>query len=212
MRLTWRKAVGALIVGQVLWRGAALLWPRPFPLQFGYLLEMGPRRFLAGPRHLLPRLGIERGWSVLEVGPGTGLFTVEVAKALGSEGKLYALDLNPSMLARVLMRAEAEGLQNIVPLHADAGSSIPLADNSVHVAFMVAVLGEVRDRAAALRELYRVLRPGGLLSVTEMITDPHWLPGWYISRLARRCGFEPYWSEGGPWFRTHTFRKPALAT
>jgi ubiquinone/menaquinone biosynthesis C-methylase UbiE len=160
---------------------------------------------------LLPRLGLEEGYTVLEIGPGTGLFTVEAARAVGSEGKVYALDVNPAMLARVLMRAESMGLKNVAPLHGDA-RSIPLAPGSVHIAFMVGVLGEIPDRGLALREIYRVLKPGGLLSVTEMISDPHWLPGWYVSRLAIRCGFEPYWSEGEPWFRTHTFRKPVLGS
>lgn len=208
MRITVRKVVAAIIIWQILWRAVALLFPRPFPTRLSFVLNSRVRRALAGPTQLLPRLGLEKGYTVLEIGPGTGVFTVEAARAVGPEGTVYALDINPSMLARVLMRAEDMGLQNIVPLHADA-RSIPLPAASVDVAFMVGVLGEVPDRYAALRELYRVIKPGGLLSITEMLTDPHYLPGPYISRLAKRCGFDAYWSEGMPWFRTHIFRRPA---
>lgn len=206
MRVLWRRALLAIVVGQVLWRAVALAFPKPFPRELSFLLESPFRLALGGPHQLLKRLALQGGETVLELGAGTGVFTVEVARAVGVQGTVYALDISPAMLGRLLMRAERAQVANILPLLADA-RSIPLPDGSVDIALMVTVLGEVSDRRGALKEIHRVLKSGGLLSITEMMADPHYLPGFYVTALARQCGFETYSIEGMPWFRTYTFRK-----
>jgi ubiquinone/menaquinone biosynthesis C-methylase UbiE len=64
-------------------------------------------------------------------------------------------------------------------------------------AWLVTVLGEIPDRTAALANLFRVLKPGGTLSITEIFVDPHYQHRSLVIRLARMAGFEPteYWGS-----------------
>jgi len=68
-------------------------------------------------------------------------------------------------------------------------SSIPEDRNRFDRAVLVTVLGEIPDREAALREIFDALKPGGMLSVTEVIFDPHFQPRPTVARLARSVGF-----------------------
>jgi ubiquinone/menaquinone biosynthesis C-methylase UbiE len=65
-------------------------------------------------------------------------------------------------------------------------------------AFLVTVLGEIPDRQAALGEIHRALKPGGVLSVTEVLPDPHYQLAGTVRRLAEAVGFSPgpTWSQG----------------
>ena len=85
--------------------------------------------------------------------------------------------------------------------------ALPFSDQSFDHAFLVAVLGEVTDRDKALDELYRVLRPGGILSITEMLPDPDYsLKGTTIAP-GRRARFEPYEEYGNFFIYTVNFKR-----
>jgi ubiquinone/menaquinone biosynthesis C-methylase UbiE len=111
---------------------------------------------------------------MLEVGPGTGAYTFETAGALGSAGRLDVLDVQEKMLAHTMRAAGRLGLDNIVPEQGDAGT-LPYDDDSFDAAYLITVLGEIGDQDAALRELRRVLKPGGRLVVGEIALDPDWI-------------------------------------
>lgn len=128
-----------------------------------------------------PSLTVERlfqllqplpGERLLEIGPGTGLFSLPVARALQPYGHLTVFDIQQLMLEHTLARAAAEQLTNIDAARGDA-CRLPFADASFGGAFLVTVLGETRDRRACLNELARVLRPGGRLVVGEFMIDWH---------------------------------------
>jgi ubiquinone/menaquinone biosynthesis C-methylase UbiE len=85
---------------------------------------------------------------------------------------------------------------------------LPTADASFDVVFLVTVLGEIPDRAAALAECHRVLKPGGVLSISEMFGDPHYQRKAIVRRLATAAGFRPASIEGGFWLYTANFVKP----
>jgi ubiquinone/menaquinone biosynthesis C-methylase UbiE len=111
-----------------------------------------------------------------------------VAKSL-PQGKLILVDVQQEMLDMARQRLEQQGCANVEYLRADA-VSLPLEDASVDVAFSVAVLGEVANYDAALRELRRVLRPRGTLSLTErMLGDPHSLKPADVLERAQAAGF-----------------------
>lgn len=112
------------------------------------------------------------GRRVLEVGPGTGYYALPVAEWIGPGGRLDVFDLQPEMLEHTMRRADAAGLANVRPTEGDA-RSLPYEDEAFDAAYLVTVLGEIPDQDAALRELRRVVRPGGKVVVGELWGDPH---------------------------------------
>jgi ubiquinone/menaquinone biosynthesis C-methylase UbiE len=92
------------------------------------------------------------------------------------------------MLAKLAARAEAERLANVELVEAGLGEG-KLPTEAFDVALLVTVLGEIPDKLAALREIHRSLRPGGVLSVTEVLPDPHYQRLARARALARSAGF-----------------------
>jgi len=78
---------------------------------------------------------------------------------------------------------------------------------SFDLVFLCTVLGEIPDRAAALAQCHRGLKPGGVLSITEVAGDPHYQFQSVARRLAETAGFEFQSINGGWWFYTATFVK-----
>jgi ubiquinone/menaquinone biosynthesis C-methylase UbiE len=74
--------------------------------------------------------------------------------------------------------------------------------------FLVTTLGEIPDRAAALAQCFRVLKQGGILSVTEMLPDPHYQSRRKVQKLAEGAGFRLASLQGGAWLFTAHFVKP----
>jgi ubiquinone/menaquinone biosynthesis C-methylase UbiE len=112
------------------------------------------------------------GERILEIGPGTGYYTLDLAGWVGPEGAVEIFDLQQEMLDHTIRRAREKGLWNVNPTQGDA-QELPYDDDSFDAAVLVTVLGEIPDQDAALRELARVLRPGGRLIVGELFGDPH---------------------------------------
>ncbi len=112
------------------------------------------------------------GERVLEIGPGTGYYTLDLARWVGHEGAIEVFDLQQEMLDHTIRRAREKGLWNVNPTQGDA-QDLPYDDDSFDAAVLVTVLGEIPDQDAALREIARVLRPGGRLIVGELFGDPH---------------------------------------
>ena len=171
--MKWVK--GTLAAAALAVVGAALWW-RKNPSACPY----NQRFWVQAPHPLITRerladvISIKPGERVLEVGPGTGYYTLDVAEWLGEEGALDILDVQQEMLDHTMERARERGLGNVTPRLGDA-TGMPYEDDSFDAAYLVTVLGEVPDQDAALRELARVLRPGGRLVVGELMGDPHYV-------------------------------------
>jgi ubiquinone/menaquinone biosynthesis C-methylase UbiE len=163
------------------------LWYRrhttPFPYSQRWMLD----RELPGltRARLLEILRPQPGERLLEIGPGTGLFSLPVAERLAPGGTLELLDVQQVMLDHTLQRAREAGRDNVAACCADA-TRLPYADGTFDGAFMMTVLGEIADQDAALAELRRVLRPGGRLVVGEFLLDWHAVPFEVLRRRARR--------------------------
>jgi arsenite methyltransferase len=184
---------------------AALDRPRACPAAFSWVLER-PRRINQEVPQVLGRIELYPGERVLEVGCGPGVYTVQAAPRLKPDGQLIALDLQQEMVERASERVRAAGIDNVEFYVADA-HHLPLEDASVDRAFLVGVLPEVPDPQAALAELHRVLRPRGILSISEGFFDPDYRFAFETIRQVQQAGFE--WVErfGNFWQYTINFRK-----
>jgi ubiquinone/menaquinone biosynthesis C-methylase UbiE len=161
----------------------------PIPVdQAGMLLAPLRFRFIP-PRPIVERFGLAAGQTVLEVGPGPGYFTPEVATVVGAGGRIVCVDLQPGMLALLRGRLREQRTLNAHLVAGDA-TRLPLVSRSVDAAFLVTVLGEIPDRPAALNELRRVLKPGARLSFVEMLGDPDYVAVDTLKDLCGAFGFE----------------------
>lgn len=196
--------VGAslLVASQVALRAGVWMQPRPMPHQQAALLEHKLRLRYRNPSALLGQLGVFTGLTVADLGCGTGLFTVEAAARVGDSGQVHAVDIQPQMLAQARQRIDAAGLSQRVRFHHSGIHTLPLADNSVDVALMVAVLGQVPVRLLALDEVRRVLKPGGRLAISEELPDPAYTPAPLARRWAEQAGFRFGGLTGNPFCYT----------
>ena len=158
----------------------------PYPYAQRRLLDL-PLPFLTN-RRLDALLGIRPGERVLEIGPGTGLQALHVAGLLGSEGRLDVIDIQGEMLEHVMRRARAAGITSVAAAQADA-RQLPFPGATFDAAYLVTVLGEIPDPAAAVRELRRVLKPTGRLVVGEFL-DRHYVPVVDLLRYGNAAGLE----------------------
>jgi ubiquinone/menaquinone biosynthesis C-methylase UbiE len=127
------------------------------------------------------------GERLLEVGPGTGYYAVPVAEWIGPSGSLELLDVQQDFLDHTARRAAERGLENLRPTLGDA-QRMPYPDAAFDAAYLVTVLGEVPDQDAALRELRRVVRPGGRVVFGELFGDPHMVTAGTLRKRAEAAG------------------------
>lgn len=168
--------------------GAALWWrkhPSACPYSQRFWVQ-APHPFITRTR-LREILEPRAGERLLEVGPGTGFYTLPVAGWLTPGGTLDVVDVQQEMLDHTLRRAREEGIENITPALADA-RELPFPDDTFDGAYLVTVLGEVPDQDAALRELRRVVRPGGRIVVGELFGDPHMVTHAALAQRAEAAG------------------------
>lgn len=191
------------------WRGAVRLRFLPCPFWLAWLLENPYLDAVAGSSVVLERLNLAPGMKVLDVGCGAGRLTIPAAEKLAPEGEVVALDAQPAMLKEIEKRLIAKKLTNVRMLLSRIDQS-DLEHNTFDRALLVTVLGEIPDRKAALQRIFAALKPGGLLSVTEVIPDPHYQFYGTVRRLAEAVGFQidQYY---GYWFAfTVNLVKPEL--
>lgn len=180
---------GSIIGSQVSLRMGQQRNPHPMPHQFASVLEHGLRLRYRDPVDTLGPFGFTPGMTVLDLGCGTGLFTVEMARMVGPSGTVHAVDLQQPMLDAAAARLAGTELSGRVHLHAAGAYSLPLADDSCDLAVVIAALGEIPDRYAALLELRRVLKPGGRLAISEELPDPGYLTSRTVRVAAEEAGF-----------------------
>jgi arsenite methyltransferase len=186
---------------------AALNKPRACPAACAWVLERR-RRIRKEVPQVLDRIGLRPGERVLEVGCGPGVYTVQAAPRLQPDGKLIAVDLQREMLDRASVRIRDANLHN-VEFHVGDAHHLPLENASVDRAFLVGVLPEIPEPQGALAELGRVLRPEGILSVSEGFFDPDYRFAFETIRQVQQAGFELVGQFGNWWHYTVNFRKAA---
>jgi SAM-dependent methyltransferase len=124
-----------------------------------YLREID-KRFEPVVEQLIARAALAPGQYVLDLGTGTGSVAIRVASLVGPSGQVSGVDLSPEMLALAQQRGAALGLTNC-SFQDGRGEAIPATNRSFDVLLASLSLMYVVDRAAAAREIARVLRLGG---------------------------------------------------
>ena len=125
-------------------------------------MMLGIRNVFLRPRKVLRDACLSSGDRVLDFGSGPGDYALAAAELVGPGGKVYALDIHPMAATRIAQRARALGLENVAPITSSCQTD--LEDESIDVVLLYYTLHLVEEKEAVLRELHRVLKPGGRLS------------------------------------------------
>ena len=165
------------------------------PASLSWLVENPYMNAVSGPNKIFQRLHLEEGMKLLDVGSGPGRLTLPAAKLVGRSGEVVALDLQSKMLDKLNVRAEKMQLDNIRLVHAAAGSG-KIDNDYFDRALLVTVLGEIPNKHEALIEIYDSLTEGGILSITEIIPDPHYTTIKKVRALCLDAGFQEIDSFG----------------
>ena len=123
------------------------------------------RRNLIPPEAVLESMNIAAGDIVLDIGAGTGYFAIPAARFVGENGRVIASDISVASLAELKMQLPPSN-SVVQVLECDIGG-VDLPDASVDKILMAFVLHEIADKPSYLREVKRLLKPGGELTIVE---------------------------------------------
>ena len=196
----------ALVLISLLWRWASRRRALPCPTWLAGFLEGSGVHQLLGTQTTLDRIGLQPGLRVLEIGPGPGRLLIPAAQRVLPGGEVVGLDIQPGMLERLKTRAAQACVSNLTAILGDA-TQPQFPPDSFDVIYFCTVLGEIPDRAAALRQCYAALKPGGTLSITELFPDPHYQSRATVKGLAETARFRLQVLHGSWYFFTANFVK-----
>jgi len=201
--------LGIFVFYQLIVRLARRYWKFPAPSFIGKFLDSKQRKVMQPSEKIISRSGIDRGMTVLEIGCGSGAFTTDVARAIGNKGILSALDIEIKMLKQVaskLNRIENKDIKNVKLVQASA-YALPFSKESFDIVYMVAVFQEIPNKGKALKEINRVLKNNGILSISEFIVDPDYPLKSTTIKMVQRTGFNLNIVSGNFFNYTITFGK-----
>lgn len=202
--------LGSLLVA-ITWLSVARLIRRrnPFPVPH-FLVNIidNPLRRLMQPLDRSPeRLGLKPGMRVLEIGPGRGTYTLAAAKAIEPGGTIMAVDIEERIVAKLQKRVSIAGATNIEVRVGDA-QALDFPKGVYDGIYAITVFGEIPDRALALSEFLRVLKPGGTLALSEFFPDPDYQPPDTVRSECEVLGFRFSEKTGNIFHYTMLFEKP----
>jgi ubiquinone/menaquinone biosynthesis C-methylase UbiE len=123
------------------------------------------RDFLLPPKNILREAGIENGFYVLDYGCGPGSYLVPLVDMVQEKGKIYALDICPFAIKRIEKIISKRHLKNAQSIHSDCETGLP--DKSIDTVLLYDTFHALDNPDDVLRELHRVLKPGGILSFRD---------------------------------------------
>lgn len=122
------------------------------------------------PDEVVAAMKLTAGDRIADIGAGTGYFTRRFARAVGEDGVVFAVDIEPKMLRYIAERAREERVRNIVPVLALADSPM-LAPKSVDVIFICNTIHHIENRASYYELLKESLGSGGRLVIVDFRKD-----------------------------------------
>ncbi|TDZ86616.1 Demethylmenaquinone methyltransferase [Mycobacteroides salmoniphilum] len=170
----------------------------PFPHQAAFMLDNPIHRKFVNPAGVAEQLALRGDERVLEIGPGPGIFSVQIAPRLPA-GHLDLFDVQPEMLDKVKRKLDRAGYRNAGFHSGDASNGLPFPDNSFDIAFLASVIGEVPDKTACIQSLHKALKPGGRLVFQEIFLDPDRLGISELRALTEPEGFAFSSATGSRW-------------
>lgn len=170
----------------------------PFPHQISFLLDNPVRRLLTNQKDVIDQLKLTGSEQVLELGPGPGFYSTEIASRL-TNGQLHLFDLQPQMLEKAERKLNKAGYHNVSYHSGEASSGLPFPAQTFDVAFLAAVIGEVPDKTACVSAVAEALKPGGVLAFYEGFGDPDRLSTTELRTLVEPEGFTFQDAKGTRW-------------
>lgn len=143
---------------------------RRFNPSLAHRLDDPARLLWLPPDEVIAMLRLQPGDLVADLGAGTGYFTLPLAHALGSKGKVWAVDAQTEMLSLLKEKLDIAGVSNVEPVCAE-GDRTEIPDAACTLVFLANVWHEFEDRNAVLREAQRILSPGGRVAIIDWRTD-----------------------------------------
>nr|KXH71068.1 MAG: hypothetical protein AM325_15290 [Candidatus Thorarchaeota archaeon SMTZ1-45] len=189
-------------------RSIRYFWKFPMPARMGNAIAAGPYRSkVQPPSMIIEALDIRPGMDIIELGCGSGYYTVAVAKAIQPAGVVFAVDIQQGMLDKLKARMEDEGVDNIIPVLADAEGEIPLDDGIADAVFSVTVLPEIPNPPKALLQVKRLLKDDGIYVNAEFLLDPDFPLRRTVVGWAKEAGFQLKSQMGNPLRHVLVFTK-----
>ncbi|MTW23072.1 class I SAM-dependent methyltransferase [Allochromatium palmeri] len=168
-----------------------------YPHELAFILDSPLRNLILPASRLVDRLHLSSASRVLEIGPGPGYFSAEVVRRIPA-GQLVLFDIQREMLNKSRAKLERKGYQNF-GLAQGSADRLPFKPESFDVVFLVTVLGEVQNPSSCVANISQVLRPRGVLSLTEQAGDPDALAKDELKSLGEAVGLHvlEHWSFRG---------------
>jgi ubiquinone/menaquinone biosynthesis C-methylase UbiE len=158
-----------------------------FPHKWAFTLLIPFRNVFLSPKQVISRLALKENMKVLEIGPGPGYFSTKVANIL-KNGQLVIADIQPEMLHLAKNRIKKQGINN-VEYYLCNGITFDFKNETFDRIFMVAVLGEVENKNKYMAEFNRILKNGGILSISELSGDADKMTIESLKELGKHSNF-----------------------